>query len=108
MVQPTPDLMRKFGQKRSDYEPDPFEQSLLSTMPAFARIEIPIKDVRADLDKLADYLAVLADTIRRIKRHPDRTIWKEAHWLNSAIRLCDGQIKSECQVARNTKSRKQQ
>ena len=105
MVQPTPELMRKFGQKRSDYEPDPFEQALLATLPDFCRIEIRIKEIPVDLDYIADRFAELAERLRTIKRQPERSSWLDSSRLFSAVRMCDGQIKAELQRIKWTTSR---
>ena len=102
MVEMTAEMARKFGQKRSEYEPDPFQKALLGHLPAFCRIEVPIKEFCGDLDRLADMFCELADDMRRIKRQPDRNAYSEASRMWGALRKCDSQIKTEHQKGRYT------
>lgn len=95
MVEMTADMARKFGQKRSEYEPDPFQAALMESLPSVARVEVPVKEFCGDLDRVADRFCELADELRRIKRYPDRNAYLEASRLWGALRKCGSQIKAE-------------
>lgn len=102
MVEMTEEMAKRFGQRRSEYEPDPFQSALMGHLPASCRVEMPIKEFCGDLDRVADMLCELANEVRRIKRYPDRNAYMEASRLHSAFRKCDSQIKTEHQRGRYT------